>query len=265
MIKNHARSLIFVILLSFLFGCSRNTTSGAFGAGSADTTILQTETSKAAAPTITDCQVSARFVLELPDIPEDLPTQAVTEILEQSAGSEATWKRGNGSAASAYQPFFTVALSQIKPVCYTPENTLVCSLQLNSNEVMLLTIDRSDLSKPIEFYLPDDWDWTSENSTLSFNGYWDETLAEVCQDVMALHLNGTGYETLGSEIDLHDKETNTYCVDVEFDKIKGLSYHIPVISGFASDHYLTAFCLPSRSVLISKFTDTPYRTQGRTH
>jgi len=258
--KNYMDRLLsfLIVFLVLLYGCSRGSTTGEQETAADDATTQQTGAFVPDDLTITDCLASMRFVFDLPSIPENLPIQSMTEVLKQNAGNEAAWKRGYGLTENAYQPFFAVALSEVIPLCYTPENTLVCRLQLNSTDVMLLNIDQSDLSQPIEFYFPSQWDWSSETVSLLFNGYTDDILSEICQDIMDLHLSGTGFEQLETQIDLNDNETNVYTVVVEFEKINGLEYDIPVISGRLSDHYLTAYSISTHSVLISRFDDTPY-------
>ena len=118
--------------------------------------------------------------------------------------------------------YYSVDLSKLEPICYTPEQELVCKLPTEAETPMLIVLDSADAPASIRYYLAEGWTIPTSKVTFLLDGQAPQgDDANLCAQLFQTHATAGGLKKMM----MLDGNPAMHTVTVRFAQYPGLEYH----------------------------------------
>lgn len=152
---------------------------------------------------------------------DDLPVTELSDVLS-TIGADDEAADGYFMTDLLERFYYSVDLSKLEPICYTPEQELVCKLSIEAETPMLIVLDSADAPANVRYYLAEGWMISTEQVTFLLDGQAPQgDDANLCAQLFQTHATAGGLK----KVMMLDGNPAMHTVTVRFAQYPGLEYH----------------------------------------
>lgn len=207
----------FLLAVVLFCGCSLHASENTEqSADAAQVTAAQTD-----AELIKTVSSEKTFYNQIAQNHNDLPVAELSDVLS-TIGADDEAADGYFMTDLLGRFYYSVDLSKLEPICYTPEQELVCKLPTEAETPMLIVLDSADAPANVRYYLAEGWTIPTSKVTFLLDGQalqGDD--ANLCAQLFQTHATAGG---LKKKMML-DGNPAMHTVTVRFAQYPGLEYH----------------------------------------
>lgn len=142
----------FLLAVVLFCGCSLHASENTEqSADAAQVTAAQTD-----AELIKTVSGEKTFYNQIAQNHDDLPVAELSDVLS-TIGADDEAADGYFMTDLLGRFYYSVDLSKLEPICYTPEQELVCKLPTEAETPMLIVLDSADAPAKVRYYLAEGW------------------------------------------------------------------------------------------------------------
>lgn len=155
----------FLLAGALLGGCSLHASENTEqSADAAQVTAAQTD-----AELIKTVSGEKTFYNQIAQNHDDLPVAELSDVLS-TIGADDEAADGYFMTDLLGRFYYSVDLSKLEPICYTPEQELVCKLPTEAETPMLIVLDSADAPANVRYYLAEGWTIPTSKVTFLLDG-----------------------------------------------------------------------------------------------
>ena len=109
---------------------------------------------------------------------DDLPVAELSDVLS-TIGADDEAADGYFMTDLLGRFYYSVDLSKLEPICYTPEQELVCKLPTEAETPMLIVLDSADAPANVRYYLADGWTIPTSKVTFLLDGQARRAMTQI--------------------------------------------------------------------------------------
>lgn len=207
----------FLLAVVLFCGCSLHASENTEqSADAAQVTAAQTD-----AELIKTVSSEKTFYNQIAQNHDDLPVAELSDVLS-TIGADDEAADGYFMTDLLGRFYYSVDLSKLEPICYTPEQELVCKLPTEAETPMLIVLDSADAPANVRYYLAEGWTIPTSKVTFLLDGQAPQgDDANLCAQLFQTHATADGLK----KIMVLDGNPAMHTVTVRFAQYPGLEYH----------------------------------------
>lgn len=207
----------FLLAVVLFCGCSLHASENTEqSADAAQVTAAQTD-----AELIKTVSSEKTFYNQIAQNHDDLPVAELSDVLS-TIGADDEAADGYFMTDLLGRFYYSVDLSKLEPICYTPEQELVCKLPTEAETPMLIVLDSADAPANVRYYLAEGWTIPTSKVTFLLDGQAPQgDDANLCAQLFQTHATADGLKKMM----VLDGNPAMHTVTVRFAQHPGLEYH----------------------------------------
>lgn len=207
----------FLLAVVLFCGCSLHASENTEqSADAAQVTATQTD-----AELIKTVSSEKTFYNQIAQNHDDLPVAELSDVLS-TIGADDETADGYFMTDLLGRFYYSVDLSKLEPICYTPEQELVCKLPTEAETPMLIVLDSADAPANVRYYLAEGWTIPTSKVTFLLDGQAPQgDDANLCAQLFQTHATAGGLKKMM----MLDGNPAMHTVTVRFAQYPGLEYH----------------------------------------
>lgn len=207
----------FLLAVVLFCGCSLHASENTEqSADAAQVTAAQTD-----AELIKTVSSEKTFYNQIAQNHDDLPVAELSDVLS-TIGADDEAADGYFMTDLLGRFYYSVDLSKLEPICYTPEQELVCKLPTEAETPMLIVLDSADAPANVRYYLAEEWMISTSKMTFLLDGQAPQgDDANLCAQLFQTHATAGGLKKMM----VLDGNPAMHTVTVRFAQYPGLEYH----------------------------------------
>lgn len=207
----------FLLAVVLFCGCSLHASENTEqSADAAQVTAAQTD-----AELIKTVSSEKTFYNQIAQNHDDLPVAELSDVLS-TIGADDEAADGYFMTDLLGRFYYSVDLSKLEPICYTPEQELVCKLPTEAETPMLIVLDSADAPENVRYYLAEGWTIPTSKVTFLLDGQAPQgDDANLCAQLFQTHATAGGLKKMM----MLDGNPAMHTVTVRFAQYPGLEYH----------------------------------------
>ena len=207
----------FLLAVVLFCGCSLHASENTEqSADAAQVTAAQTD-----AELIKTVSSEKTFYNQIAQNHDDLPVAELSDVLS-TIGADDEAADGYFMTDLLGRFYYSVDLSKLEPICYTPEQELVCKLPTEAETPMLIVLDSADAPANVRYYLAEGWTIPTSKVTFLLDGQAPQgDDANLCAQLFQTHATAGGLKKMM----MLDGNPAMHTVTVRFAQYPCLEYH----------------------------------------